>query len=302
MWGRDTHFVTDDIVWIWCFDRAGCVHTEGISFIEDLPSFLVLLYALQRLTLEQWGLNARLDGRVREAHLGTLEVDDNGEQTPPVEMPSAATSPVATSPTTSSSTTVSPITTPPATTSPTTTSPTTTSPTTTASVETHPVETSAAIPCEWVVQIGGTSFRLQNDVLHSGLAITGRATVTAKARPKENNAKEYAFKIYWPERTRQKEWDIISEAYKAAGNDGDIKKHLPRVAAYQDFDKHNTKIMRDALGLKPHDEAFPGDRILRVVVFEFLNPITILPGERFVEAWLQCVRCECYKMQSFQTH
>jgi len=55
------------------------------------------------------------------------------------------------------------------------------------------------------------------------------------------------------------------------------------------------------LGLKPLDEAFPGHRVLRVVVFDLLNPIATLHGEQFVEAWLQCVRCECYEIQSFQS-
>ena len=106
-----------------------------------------MLYAFQRLTLEQWGLVARLDSRVQEAHLGTLE-DDSGEQTPPVEMPPAATPPVATSPVATASAETPP-------------------------VESPPVETSAAIPHEWVVQIGGMSIRLKDQVLYSGLASTG---------------------------------------------------------------------------------------------------------------------------------
>src|ERR1700733_6412552 len=119
--------------------------------------------------IQEWGLNARLDGRVRKSH----GVDDNGEQTTSL----AATPPAAT-----------------------------------------PVE----IPLEWVVQIGKMSFRVLNSVLHSSLAISGRATVTAKARPMENNNKEYVIKIYWPERARPSEFIKQKKAYETAKNDVDI--------------------------------------------------------------------------------
>jgi len=69
----DVYFVTDDVVWVWYYDGQGCIQSEGINFFKDLPSFLVLLYALQRLKLEQWGLNPSLDDRVRRAHLGTFD-------------------------------------------------------------------------------------------------------------------------------------------------------------------------------------------------------------------------------------
>lgn len=159
----------------------------------------MLLYALQRLRLEEWGLNARLDGRVRESH----GVDENGEQ---ITTP-AATTPVATTPAA----------TPPATTPP----------------AAMPVEK----PLEWVVQIGKMSFRVLNSALHSSLAISGRATVTAKARPIENNTKKYVIKIYWPEKARPAEWNIISEAYEAAQNDTDIIDHLPRVVTSHQFNE-----------------------------------------------------------------
>ena len=48
MW-TNIHFLTDGVMWIWHYDRQGCIQSEGINFLEDLPTFLVLLYALQRL-------------------------------------------------------------------------------------------------------------------------------------------------------------------------------------------------------------------------------------------------------------
>jgi len=60
--------IIDNVIWAWWYDRQGCIQVEGFNFLQDLPTFFVLLYALQRLKLDQWGLNANLDGRVRTAH------------------------------------------------------------------------------------------------------------------------------------------------------------------------------------------------------------------------------------------
>ena len=66
---KDIDFVADNVIWAWWYDREGCIQAEGFDFLQDLPTFFVLLYALQRLKLDQWGLNANLDGRVRKVHV-----------------------------------------------------------------------------------------------------------------------------------------------------------------------------------------------------------------------------------------
>ena len=64
--------VTDAYIWILYADRQGCIQSHGFNFIQDLPTFFVLLLALQRLDLTRWGLNPALDARVRRAHQGLL--------------------------------------------------------------------------------------------------------------------------------------------------------------------------------------------------------------------------------------
>ncbi|KAG2098692.1 uncharacterized protein F5147DRAFT_815615 [Suillus discolor] len=49
--------VVDDVAWIWYYDRQGIIQCSGINFIQDLPRFMVLLYALQRFELHDWGRN-----------------------------------------------------------------------------------------------------------------------------------------------------------------------------------------------------------------------------------------------------
>ena len=70
------------MAWVWYYDRQGCLQSEGIDFLREFPSFLVLLFAFQHLTLEQWGLNPRLDDRIKRAHLGTFDRDSEGVHVP----------------------------------------------------------------------------------------------------------------------------------------------------------------------------------------------------------------------------
>ncbi|KIN99501.1 hypothetical protein M404DRAFT_810069 [Pisolithus tinctorius Marx 270] len=49
--------VIGDNIWIWYYDRQGLISVAGFNFVQDLPRFLVLLYALQRFNLEDWGRN-----------------------------------------------------------------------------------------------------------------------------------------------------------------------------------------------------------------------------------------------------
>jgi hypothetical protein len=52
-----TNAFLDDVMWIWYYDRQGIIQCSGINFIQDLPRFMVLLYALQRFDLHDWGRN-----------------------------------------------------------------------------------------------------------------------------------------------------------------------------------------------------------------------------------------------------
>ncbi|KAG2339967.1 hypothetical protein BDR05DRAFT_991741 [Suillus weaverae] len=49
--------VNNDYIYIWFFDREDTIQGAAINFIQDLPRFLVLLFIIQRMRYEQWGLN-----------------------------------------------------------------------------------------------------------------------------------------------------------------------------------------------------------------------------------------------------
>ena len=227
----DVYFVTDDVVWVWYYDRQGCIQSEGINFFNDLPSFLVLLYALQRLELEQWGLNPSLDDRVRRAHFGTFDRNYAREIVEPNSTLKTA---------------------------------------------------------------DGKEFELTRQVFHSNLGIIGRGTVAVRATLKGGPPdKIYAVKISWPEESRPNEAEILRAAMEKAGDDRDITDHIPRVFATQDF-PFRTGTVRTALGFSERQDGHPDSRVMRVIVFPYLRPITSFP-KRFTFSWLECVRCACYQ-------
>ncbi|KAG1766875.1 hypothetical protein EV702DRAFT_1148959 [Suillus placidus] len=59
--------VIDDVMWIWYYDLQGIIQCSGINFIQDLPRFMVLLYALQRFKLHDWGRNKEFKSRGNNA-------------------------------------------------------------------------------------------------------------------------------------------------------------------------------------------------------------------------------------------
>lgn len=63
------------MVWIWWHDREGAIQSSGIDFIQDLPRFLVLLLALQRFSLEDWGFVPGFDSVPKKIHLGQTTKD-----------------------------------------------------------------------------------------------------------------------------------------------------------------------------------------------------------------------------------
>ncbi|KAI6008158.1 hypothetical protein F5J12DRAFT_65792 [Pisolithus orientalis] len=69
--------VIGDDIWIWYYDHQGLISVAGFNFVQDLPRFLVLLYALQRFNLEDWGRNTdfepQLEGDRVKSYI--LEVD-----------------------------------------------------------------------------------------------------------------------------------------------------------------------------------------------------------------------------------
>ena len=146
-------------------------------------------------------------------------------------------------------------------------------------------------PKEWQVGIGSESVTLALGLqtLYSTLVMTGKGTsvIVEGSADYAGQRKQLAVKIYWPEAHRPKENMLIELARRVGQGDSDITNHLPTVFA--SAESCSTSRIRRAVGLgtgKP--------RFLRVIAFASLEPITELPGQDFVRAWLDCVRCGCH--------
>jgi hypothetical protein len=202
------------------------IESEGIDFIQDLPRFLVLLLALQRFTLADWGFNTKLRPSIVDFH----HHSEQPSTRPPFNL--------------------------------------------------H-------LPSNVRVSID------PNIDVYRRYGLIGRCThiLSATSQSLHPVTKQslantpLVVKIYWPNKLRVNEVDIINRAKQSGDN---LDDHLPNVVAWQD-DGYCTDTIRAELGIESVDR--PG-RVLRLLVFERLDEITTLEGEAFVKAWLQCVKCE----------
>lgn len=156
------------------------------------------------------------------------------------------------------------------------------------------------------------SFKLSidtNDVISSRYSLTGRGTGVLGASTKSNHPVSgesldgvlLAVKIYWPESSRVSEEKVLRMAEERGAGDPEIAGHLPDLICCRDFEI-STGDIRDVLGID-NTARLEGmrpisSRILRVLVFRRLDPITTLVGEEFVRAWLECLRCALFALFS----
>ncbi|KAG0695565.1 hypothetical protein DFH29DRAFT_1083311 [Suillus ampliporus] len=211
--------VVDNVLWVWYYDRQGIIQCSGIDFIWDLPRFMVLLYALQRFKLKDWGRNEHFKKTAKE---GFLKLDIDGVD-----------------------------------------------------LELH---TSA-----------------EERVTHYGLK--GRATNVFPVTS-EYLAKKYSddpgvkkegmvAKIFWAEEQRTSEPEILQKVEEIAETQEAVKGRVPQLLWSHKF-KNPTSAVREALGV-PEPEK--GSRVLYIIVFRKLLPITELYGDDFFNVWRQCILC-----------
>ena len=153
-------------------------------------------------------------------------------------------------------------------------------------------------------KLGTVDLRLHLDsperVTHYGLR--GRATnvfpVTSKTLSQEarklpslNKTDELVAKLYWPEQSRQSEAEILEEVDNIATRKAEVKDHIPEVIWSHKFEGTSTAKIRKALGI---DDGQGGNRVLYIIVFRKLRPITELSGDQFLRAWWHAVVCRCF--------
>jgi hypothetical protein len=94
-------------------------------------------------------------------------------------------------------------------------------------------------------------------------------------------------KVFWAEEQRTSEPDILKKVYEIAEEQDAVKGHVPHLLWHRKFKEPMSKI-REALGIS---EPAEGGRVLYILVFRKLRPITELKGTEFFDAWRQCIMC-----------
>lgn len=135
------------------------------------------------------------------------------------------------------------------------------------------------------------------DKIRGHFGIVGRATHLLPAKSDSTDprdvseslkGKELVAKVYWPEASRVGEGEIIERAHQIAKHNDSVNGHIPDLVYSNDFDDYSTKKIRVALGIEPKRH-----RLLRVMLFRRLYPITDLTGDRFWKAFWECFCCKC---------
>ena len=90
-------------------------------------------------------------------------------------------------------------------------------------------------------------------------------------------------KVFWAEATRTSKPDVLKRVYEVA-HDKDV---VPVMLWYKSFEDTSTAKIRMRLGLKPQ-----GERVLHMIIFRKLRPITKLTGRDFLLAWWETMKCE----------
>ncbi|KAG1895329.1 uncharacterized protein F5891DRAFT_984273 [Suillus fuscotomentosus] len=214
--------VVDDVAWIWYYDRQGIIQCSGINFIQDLPRFMVLLYALQRFDLHDWGRNKDF----------------------------------------------------------------------------LPIEVEGKLCHEFRIndeKLGEVDLLLHTShderVTHYGLQ--GRATnvvpVTSEALTKKYGKFEDGMvaKIFWGEASRTSEPEILKKVEEIAKRHATVQGHVPELLWHHTF-TNPTSAIREALDVP---EPTTGSRVLYILVFRKLFPITQLHGKELFDVWRQCILC-----------
>jgi serine/threonine protein kinase len=214
--------IIDDIMWIWYYDRQGIIQCSGINFIQDLPRFMVLLYALQRFDLHDWGRNKDfLPVQVEGKRCHEFKIKDQ--------------------------------------------------------------------------ELGEVDLLLHTShdkrVTHYGLQ--GRATnvvpVTSEALTKKygNFQDGMVAKIFWGEASRTSEPEILDKVEEIAKVHPTVQGHIPKLLWHHTF-TNPTSAIREALGVP---EPTKGSRVLYILIFPKLHPITELDDRELFDVWRQCILC-----------
>jgi hypothetical protein len=113
--------------------------------------------------------------------------------------------------------------------------------------------------------------------------------VTSEALPKKypNIQDGMVAKIFWGEASRTTEPKILNKVAKVYDS---VKGHIPEL--WNQTFTNPTSTIRESLGVP---EPTTRSRVVYIIIFNKLYPITKLHGKELFDAWYQCILCTCFR-------
>jgi len=256
-------------MWIWYFDRQGIIYSRAISFIKELPRFLVLLFAFQRFCLEDWGVISILNPNATRVLQATT---DPTPTTGPNRRSARSANRAANAREQRRKNTF-----------------------------TIDINISQLQQAECFLpgtdKLESVSLELARFLPPEPHCIAGRATAVIEATGKMSTRADSAepvhlpmvCKLYHPEIQRRHEGAVMHTIRLIAESEApDMLNHLPTLYFYGDLPRFTTNRIRSIIGV-----SWKGHRTTRLIGLKKLQEITTLTsGPKFTKAWLDVVTCE----------
>ncbi|KAG1775189.1 hypothetical protein EV702DRAFT_1007977 [Suillus placidus] len=94
-------------------------------------------------------------------------------------------------------------------------------------------------------------------------------------------------KIFWGEVNRTSEPEMLDKVKEIAKVHATVKDHVPELLLHHTF-TNPTSTIRETLGVP---DPTTGSRVLYILVFRKLHPITKLQDKELFDVWVQCILC-----------
>lgn len=275
--------MADDWSWIWYYDSAGAVQTQGFNIFAHTPDYILLLMILQRFNLEDLGFpscansKAHLDDVLRGRPSAIKALEKSAPATASIAPPDGR--------------------------------PRTRSLARQAQEQRDIAQRQMQEQRDSLFEVDGearnkTTKRMMVDpTIHIHVrrpVLKGRRTSVFGAKDPENPQVAHVIKISWPQTTRVNEAVIVWKAYKILENKNhkEAQQTLPKVPAFKDFGLSTNSIRRC---LRPFNSALghslihvsASERKLRGIFEEEVAPLTYVSEATLAKAMYQCVQCAC---------
>jgi hypothetical protein len=242
----------DDWIWIWYYDSAGAIQTQGLNVFAHFEDYILILIIFQRFSLHHWGF---LDGVNSPAWL---------RQVMNLEPPSAYETDAQRVRTGSTDEKAAPP---------------------TSTIVIHGVDRDEKTKA-MVVNFESQVYK------PSTANFSGRRTTIFEAGVLENDPSEcrfdYCAKFSYPEVGRSNEAETVWIAHKIVENDAQARSTLPEITAYKDFEETSTDRIRHHLRSIGSDKSLVdksyGECILRCIFEERSRPLEHVKGKQLVRA------------------